>query len=145
MRKPPPRPSPPVRLPLQRGHALRRPLQRGYALRRFLGLPLALLPAGCIIVVGDRHGWSPDTLVGSGVRETRHLDVESFTGVEVAGGIDLDVRVGSATEVRISGDDNLLPYVRTEVEDGVLRIELEDGSYRPDEDLQATVSTTQLE
>lgn len=95
------------------------------------------LPA-CFIVV--EHGssttrsrgssWSsgPEH-VGSGVaaHETRALS--AFTQVEGGDTLTFDVRVGTPASVTVHGDDNLLVFVHTDVEDGRLAVSMESGSY----------------
>ena len=57
---------------------------------------------------------------GSGVAATETREVPSFTGVELAGGNNVTVRVGGASSVVVRGDDNLLGHITTQVVDGDL-------------------------
>lgn len=52
---------------------------------------------------------------GSGTITTETRSVSGFTEVEVQGVIHLDLRLGSSHAVALTGDDNLLPLVETEV------------------------------
>jgi hypothetical protein len=81
---------------------------------------------------------------GSGVfaGDVRHP--AEFEHVEVLGSIDLVVRVGQATQLEVTGDDNLLSRVRTEVHEGRLRVQLESGSYELNRPLTVSVSTPRL-
>lgn len=76
---------------------------------RRLGLALAL-------AAGALAACEP-FLQGNGVyREERRPDVGPFTGVHVESGIDAAVTAGVADRsVTVSGDDNVVPYIETEV------------------------------
>jgi hypothetical protein len=86
------------------------------------------LECGFLIVVAaglmacDMSGLGP-RLRGSGVEGTERRSVEPFDAVSVGADFDVSIEVGPETSVTLSGDDNLLPIVRTEVTDGTLRIE----------------------
>ncbi len=115
---------------------------------------LALLGAfsltGCIISIDG--GWDPAHAYGytpasergprrdgDGIaaEESRHLG--RFDVVQVTGFFDVEVAVGSASEVILSGDSNLLQYVRTEVRDGSLELSMEPGRYDFEEPLRVQV------
>ena len=64
---------------------------------------------------------------GNGVAREETREVADFTGVEVGSGLSAKVTVGPKS-VRISGDENLVGLVRTEVDDSTLEISLEKGS-----------------
>ncbi|MDT8323701.1 MAG: head GIN domain-containing protein [Bacteroidota bacterium] len=85
-------------------------------------------------------------VAGSG---TPAKDVRSFSalrGVHLATIGDLRVEKGDRDELLIEADDNLLKYFTTRVEDGVLRIDTEDGiSIRPRKDVRYHLITTSLE
>jgi hypothetical protein len=79
----------------------------------------ALLAAGC----GTR---------GSGVASTETREVEPFTSIEFSGALDLLVHVGAHEQkLVLSGDDNILPEIRTRVRGDKLVVEHE-GWLRPD-------------
>lgn len=59
---------------------------------------------------------------GSGVAATETRDISDFTGIDVGGVFQVEVSVGKDFAVVVEADDNLLPYVRTEVSGGVLKI-----------------------
>jgi hypothetical protein len=69
---------------------------------------------------------------GSGKLGTKELELGAFDVIRVEGYVDLKVRVvASATAplVRVIADDNVLDALVTEVENGVLRIGVRDGTY----------------
>jgi len=117
--------------------------------------PVALAIAGCIFVVdGDghvRHGFHIDDddhwglTEGSGISKTESRAVTDFRRIVVEGSADLSVRVGDATSVSVTGDDNLVALVTTEVRDGSLVIGMKPGSYSTRVDLRVAITTPGLE
>ena len=62
---------------------------------------------------------------GSGKVVTEKRDLKGFKGVEVGGIFHVDITAGRDFGVEVEADDNLLPLITTEIEDGVLQIESE--------------------
>lgn len=60
---------------------------------------------------------------GSGTTATETRDVGSFSGVDVSGVFQVEITAQKDFAIEIEADDNLLPLIKTEVRDGVLRIE----------------------
>jgi len=79
----------------------------------FLLVTAALPLSSC---VGTR------TLRGSGRLATEQREVNGVTGVELATLGKLTVRLGDSEQLRIEGDDNLLPVVQTSMSGGMLTI-----------------------
>jgi putative autotransporter adhesin-like protein len=100
---------------------------------------MAALLAGCGSVT---HG-SSSSVKGSGKVVTVSRDVPSFTKIELRGAATISVTVGKKTAVAISGDDNIVPLVHTEVNDGTLVISQSRG-YSTDVGLDVRVSTPEL-
>ena len=75
---------------------------------RFL-VPLAFLLSAC-------------TETGSGVAATQARDVGDFTRISVQSGITATVQAGERSPLVITGDDNLLRHVVTQVRDGELTV-----------------------
>jgi hypothetical protein len=104
-------------------------------MRTFLSLACAAaVLGGCAIVVtpndGDYHVYSAFDSNGSAVegdgvlaRDTRA--VGALQGLEVGGGMVVDVRVGPAPSLVVEADSNLLPLIRTETSGDTLRISSE--------------------
>ncbi len=80
--------------------------------RRLLraGLPLLLGVAAFLPLAAQAQ-----RLEGSGRIATETRPLTAFQGVALAGAIDLVVRQGSPQVVEVQADDNLLPYLETEV------------------------------
>ena len=62
------------------------------------------------------------TLRGSGRLASEQREVSGVTGVELATLGKLTIRLGDAEELRIEGDDNLLPAIQTSMSGGMLTI-----------------------
>ncbi len=80
---------------------------------------------------------------GSGVKKEEVREVGAFTAVSIEGAMRLNVVIGPAQKVVISGDDNIVPDVVTKVDGDKLVIETE-GSYRTELPLTATVTVPKL-
>jgi len=80
---------------------------------------------------------------GSGKLKEETREVEAFTKVSAGGAFNLEIAVGKETSLQLSGDDNLLPLVKTEVVDGELRLTTKQN-VRPDLPLTAKISTKEL-
>jgi hypothetical protein len=59
---------------------------------------------------------------GSGNRVTEKRDVPGFLSIEVSGAYEVEVVAQKERSLEITGDDNILPFVKTEVKGNVLRI-----------------------
>jgi hypothetical protein len=62
---------------------------------------------------------------GSGNMATENRSVSNFKGVDVSGVFQVEITAQKEFGVEVEADDNLLPYISTEVRDGVLHIETE--------------------
>lgn len=65
-------------------------------------------------------GWGGEC--GSGNVVTENRDLSGFNGVEVGGVFKVEIVAGKEYSVEVEADDNLVPLINTEVEDGVLKI-----------------------
>lgn len=88
-------------------------------------LILALLAAA-----GTMFFLSRNYIKESGIRETREVELPSFSGIDAGGAMDIDIKCGEEQKVEITADKNLIPYIKTEVEDGVLVIKPEKCLHR---------------
>jgi len=59
---------------------------------------------------------------GSGNAKTEVRNPPAFTAVSVAGAIDADIAIGPESRVEITGDDNIVPLITTEVRGDRLEI-----------------------
>ena len=79
---------------------------------------------GIVLAVrGNGIGTTSSTgLTGSGVAATQTRTLPAFTAVDLAGANNVTVHVGGTQAVTVHGDDNLVKYVTTTVQDGTLAI-----------------------
>src|SRR5688572_8835421 len=81
---------------------------------------------------------------GSGVRNTEKRDLPAFKSIETNGAFAIRVTCQQAASFEIEGDDNLLPLVKTEVRNGVLRI-YNDGSFTATQAIAVRMTVSDLE
>ena len=91
-----------------------------------------VVAAGCgsVSVISNLSSGSIDEnqVKGSGKVTSLTRSVGSFKVVQLDGSLDADITLGKQTGLKISGDDNIVPLVKTEVKGDTLRIYVE-GSY----------------
>ncbi len=59
---------------------------------------------------------------GSGIVKDENRPVDSFDNIDISGMYDVRISVGNENSLRIYGDDNLLPLIKTEVEGNTLHV-----------------------
>ena len=59
---------------------------------------------------------------GSGNIVKQKRETAVFTGVEAGGAFEVEIKTGPLNVVTVESDDNILPYIKTEVVEGVLEI-----------------------
>jgi len=84
------------------------------------------------------------TTSGSGVAKTESRSVDSYDSVEVHGALDVEITVGPAASLSVTADDNILPFIKTEVVGDELNVHSE-GSLRPDTPIKVVITTPALE
>ncbi|MEO5782573.1 MAG: head GIN domain-containing protein [Ginsengibacter sp.] len=67
---------------------------------------------------------SCQTITGSGNIVTQSRSLHDFDGVRSSGSIDVEVSHDQSGSVKVEADDNIMPYVITKVEDGILDVHL---------------------
>lgn len=65
------------------------------------------------------------TLRGSGTSKREERDLGSFSALEARGSVEVEIVPGGTGPAVVEADDNLLEYLKTEVEDDTLRIWLD--------------------
>jgi Putative auto-transporter adhesin, head GIN domain len=103
----------------------------------FVGLALALS-----VRYPQFSRWSPLGIGGDGVVKTENREISDFSKVVVSGGFNIKW-TGGKSALTVSTDQNLLPHIRTEVIDGVLRIDSK-GNLRPTNGTTITISSESL-
>lgn len=84
------------------------------------------------------------SVTGSGVRKTQTLDLPTFKAIDMEGAVEIHATCQKAVSFEIEGDDNILPLIKVEVRDGVLRIRSEQN-YNSREGVIVRLSVPNLE
>jgi hypothetical protein len=113
--------------------------QRRVALLLVAVVAPAAASFGCGVSVHDLGGG----LRGSGVRASERRSAGEFDRIEVAGPVDVDARIGGRPALSVTGDDNLLRLVRTEIRDRTLYVDTR-RSVRPRAGLRVDLATPAL-
>jgi hypothetical protein len=81
---------------------------------------------------------------GSGNRKAEKRELTSFKSVEAAGAFEVNIVCQQSQSFEIEGDDNLLPIIKTDVNDGALRIH-SDTQYNASKPITIRISLPNLE
>ena len=81
----------------------------------FLLTLLLALMSGCVVNIQD-------SISGNGHVTKQKRDVTEFTGIKVGSGIDVYLTQGEPQSVEVEADENLLDWIRTEVNGNVLQV-----------------------
>lgn len=92
--------------------------------RLVIGLLVALLLGAC----GTQQTYQGNILQGSGVLKPESREVSDFHAVELATVGTLIIEQGDSESLTLEVEDNLLPVFTTDVNDGVLVIDIKPGS-----------------
>jgi len=88
-------------------------------------------------------GWR--TVRGNGNITTSNRNEGNFKSVRAGGSFDVYFSQGDQTEIRIEADENLMKYITTTVENGVLQIKTRRGvNIRPSQDMKVYVKSPQF-
>ncbi len=102
----------------------------------FAGLLLASLP----VLAG---GW--EVVKGNGNLKKETRSATGYTAVHSAGAFDVDISYGSSNSITIEADENLLPYIETEVNGNKLIIKNKKGySLNSKNKMKVSVSLTKM-
>src|SRR5205809_215116 len=83
---------------------------------------LSLFSSGCSSILGLTQ-----VTQGSGKAQTESREVTDFQELEISGAVHVDLSIGSAPSLEITTDDNLLSLIKTDINDGRLKIYNEEG------------------
>jgi hypothetical protein len=86
---------------------------------------VAVLLGGCT----KDNPTGPKSIVGSGRIVSQQLQVSSFSGIRVTGTAKVFIQQDTAQSLRLESDDNIIGRITTSVNNGVLLVGLEQGSY----------------
>ena len=106
----------------------------------YLVTAIALLPTSACSLAGL------GVVTGSGTPLTMQYEEKGFTAVEVHGAFQVDITRAKNFDVSVTGDDNLLEFVRVTERGGTLTIDFEPGKIvRTRSELKASIALPELE
>jgi hypothetical protein len=99
---------------------------------------------GKIVIDGVIYGESNTQVIkGSGVMGQEKRQVDEFHSVIIEGGVDVHYQRSQKVQVEVTGDQNLLPIIKTQTRAGILTIS-STGSYQPQLPLAVEISGPHL-
>lgn len=104
---------------------------------------LATLAPLAVAACGLPVDWYGSEVAGSGTVTTETRRITGYDRIEIGGEFDVTVTQGGAPSLTLTGDDNLLPLVRTEVQDGTLIVE-EEEDFHSSEGIEIAISAPSL-
>jgi hypothetical protein len=75
-----------------------------------------------LLCAGPCRAHDPNHVEGSGVMVTVKREVADFTNVQLDGAFAATITCQGKKQVEITGDDNIVPLVKTEVKEGLLHV-----------------------
>lgn len=90
----------------------------------FLMVMVAFLLGGC----NNYQDLTGQAIQGSGKRVTENRTVSGFSQIVIQLGADLALTQGTSESLSIDADDNLMPYIISEVRDGQLIVRAKEGT-----------------
>jgi len=90
---------------------------------------ISVLVLGCIVINGD--GFAAGKVYGSGTVISEERQVPFFNQIHLKGTGKVILTRAASQSVRVNTDDNIMPHIRTEVENGKLVISQEVKNIRP--------------
>jgi hypothetical protein len=93
-----------------------------------------------ILLIASLSFISCNVISGNGNIQTEKRDIPDIHTVRTSGSIDIEINSGSSYSLTVEDDENLLPYIVTDVNDGVLNIHYKDN-YSIDNDHAKIVVT----
>lgn len=100
-------------------------------------LLLSVLAAGC-------HHGRFSNVKGNGKRELQKRQVASFTSISTNGAFTIEVTCQKDLSLEVEGDENVLDFVSTEVDNNILRLDNKQ-SYDVSEPIRVRISVPNLE
>ena len=77
------------------------------------------------IVIGvslNLHKVSQGIIEGNGKKDVIVKSVDSFSSLDITGPFKIEIKLGAKNKIELSGDSNILPYIKTKIENGKLYI-----------------------
>ena len=106
-------------------------------------LVFLILSIACLLTVSSCR-YVGKGVRGSGNRKAEKRELAAFKSVEAAGAFEVNIVCQQSQTFEIEGDDNLLPLIKTDVNDGNLRIH-SDTQYNASKPIAIRISIPDLE
>jgi hypothetical protein len=103
-------------------------------------LALAFVMTGC----GKMMKWSMKGTRGSGVVKAETRQIGAFSSVDVSGAYEVEIVCQKSPGIVIEGDDNILPLVKTYVENNTLYVRSEHG-FNVKQPIKVRITTADLQ
>lgn len=94
----------------------------------------------CLILITLLSAGCGSVIVGNGKIAEVTREVSNFQNLSSLGSIDIEIQPADTYSVKITGDDNLIPYVLTDVTNNELRISYKDKINITNSHVRVTVS-----
>jgi len=86
-----------------------------------------------------------ENITGSGTIKKESRSASSFKSIAASGSFNVYITPGAGSNIDIEADDNLLPYIVTEVEDGELKLHWKKGyNLKPTQKITVNVSMAEV-
>lgn len=92
-----------------------------------------------IVLITNAYSQSFIAVRGTGPVVDKKINVSDFKSVDVSGGIDVILVQGSSESLTISAQENILEYIKADVDYGTLRISVR-GNIRPTQPMKARIT-----
>jgi hypothetical protein len=83
-------------------------------------------------------------VVGSGKAATEKREAAPFTKIHASGAVQVDVKIGDEPSLEVTTDDNIIAHIKTEVNDGVLTVRNDLGSFQSGLGVKVTATVKEL-
>lgn len=98
---------------------------------------------GNIVIDGKVVSGGGNTVVGSGKETSLQKNLSDFKAIKINSSLDLVYTQGGKSGIKISGDDNIVPLVQADINEGVLTLGLK-KSYSSSMPLVVELNSSQL-
>lgn len=75
----------------------------------------------------NAQNWNGKKIKGNGVQKTENRSTTNYDEVKVSGFFDVDLIAGNEGKISVQAEENLLQYIKIEVENNILKIYTEKG------------------
>ena len=77
-----------------------------------------------IVTFSSFANW--ETITGNGNIKKESRQLSGYSGISLNGSMNVEIAYGNSESISVEADENLLPYIETKVEDGILVVKAKD-------------------